>query len=719
MKDCCSCTARNNDPATTADRPVDLGDSLSTTVRITQMDCPTEQRLITDRLSDMSGIGQLSFNLLERTLTLQHSPEALEPALQAIRRLGFTPLPVTEPEPAAPPRRWLYARLALAGLLALAAELLHFTAAAADWTVAALALLSVLLCGLGTYARGWIALRQLDLNINALMSIAVTGALLIGQWPEAAMVMFLFSVAELIEARSLDRARNAIRGLLEMTPETALVQQADGSWQSLPLKEVPLDSRVRVRPGERIGLDGEVLAGQSAVDQSPITGESLPVDKQPGDRVFAGSINQHSELEYRVTTLAGHSTLARIIHAVEQAQSSRAPTQRFVDRFARLYTPLVFALALLVAILPPLLGGAWPEWIYRALVLLVVACPCALVISTPVSIVSGLAAAARRGILVKGGSYLEQAAGLTHLALDKTGTLTRGRPEQTDFHTLVPDVPAEAIQRLAASLASRSDHPVSRAVAEAAMQPPLDVSDFRALPGLGSCGLIGGRLYHLGNHRLLEQQGLCSPALEKQLGQLERLGRSVIILCDEQRALGLFAVADQLKESSREAIAELHRLGVRTLMLSGDNPHTAAAIGAEAGIDEVRGNLLPTDKLAEIDALARPPARVGMVGDGINDAPALARADIGFAMGAIGTDTAIETADVAIMDDDLRRIPAFIRLSRRTRRILVQNIVLALGIKAVFVALTLAGEATMWMAVFADMGVSLLVIFNGLRLLRS
>ena len=719
MSKCCG-TEQTGLPPTSTPLSADSAIELSS-YRIAQMDCPTEQRLITDRLGSLPGIDQLRFNLLERTLHIQHSPEALAPALEAIRSLGFTPVAVTaaadEPAAAAAPgARW---RLGGAGVLALAAEILHL-ASGPDWLVAAMAIAAVALCGLGIYARGWIALKNRDLNINALMSIAVTGALLIGQWPEATMMMFLFALAERIEARSLDRARNAIRSLLDLTPPSATVLQADGSWQSRPLDQVGVHDRVRVRPGERIGLDGMVVAGRSSVDQSPITGESLPVEKTIDDSLFAGSINQSGELEYIASAPAADSTLARIIHAVEQAQSSRAPTQRFVDRFSRIYTPLVFVLALAVALVPPLLlGGVWLDWVYRALVLLVVACPCALVISTPVSIVSGLAAAARRGILIKGGHFLEQGHRLTHLALDKTGTLTHGKPRQTDYLPLVDDPDVRAI---AASLAQRSDHPVSRAIAERAAVdrvPLRDVDDFTALPGLGSRGQIHGQTYHLGNHRLLEQLQLCSPAIEAQLETLERQGKTVIILSDRQRPLALFAVADTLKPSSVQAITELHELGIRTLMLSGDNQHTADTIARQVGIDEARGELLPADKLEQIGQLADQGAHIGMVGDGINDAPALARADIGFAMGAMGTDTALEAADVAIMEDDLRRLPDFLRLSRRTHRILVQNISLALGIKAVFLAFTLTGHATMWMAVFADMGVSLLVIFNGLRLLRK
>ncbi len=620
----------------------------------------------------------------------------------------------------APAKPWW--PLALSGVTALGAELIHFTSAAPNWVVALVALVSILSGGLGTYKKGWIALKNRNLNINALMSIAVTGAVLIGQWPEAAMVMFLFTVAELIEAKSLDRARNAISGLMQMAPEQATVQQADGSWQAQDVKVIALGARVRVRPGERVGLDGDVVAGRSTIDQAPITGESLPVEKTIGDKVFAGTINQAGELEYTVTAAADHSTLARIIHAVEQAQGSRAPTQRFVDQFSKIYTPAVFVLALAVAIIPPLfMGAAWFDWIYRALVLLVVACPCALVISTPVTIVSGLAAAARKGILVKGGVYLEGGYKLDYLALDKTGTITHGKPVQTDYVALDPSVETTA-PALAASLAARSDHPVSRAIANAAVDKQLTqqvVDNFEALAGRGVRGDIGGQTYHLGNHRLVEDLGLCSPELEEKLFALEKQGKSVVLLLDATGPLALFAVADTVKDSSREAIRQLHDLGIKTLMLTGDNAHTADAIAAQVGMDQARGDLLPEDKLQAIEALYAQGHRVGMVGDGINDAPALARSEIGFAMAAAGTDTAIETADVALMDDDLRKIPAFIRLSRQTSSILKQNIALALVIKAIFLGFTFAGFATMWMAVFADMGVSLLVVFNGLRLLRK
>jgi Cd2+/Zn2+-exporting ATPase len=696
--------------------------------RIENMDCPTEEALIRKKLVSVSGIESLDFNLMQRILTVGHnlnSLDAIESALgsigmQAVLQSGQTSTKDSSIEPISKKNWW---PLAVAGITATLAEIMELLQLGNQWIVIALVIASIASGGLTTYKKGWIALKNGNLNINALMSIAVTGAMAIGSWPEAAMVMFLFTLAEVIEAKSLDRARNAIRGLLDLTPETATVQQADGSWVLTDVKAIALGALVRVRPGERIALDGILISGNSAVNQAPITGESLPVDKIVGDEVFAGTINQTGSFEYKVTAEATHSTLARIIHAVEAAQGSRAPTQRFVDQFAKIYTPAVFLLAVLVAVLPPLLiAQSWQEWIYKALVMLVIACPCALVISTPVTIVSGLAAAARKGILIKGGAFLEAGRSMKVLAVDKTGTLTYGKPAQTDFFALSSN--DKHIHEIAISLAARSDHPVSLAIAHANQEQKNDlktVDSFEAILGRGVKGVIEGNLYYLGNHRLIEELGLCSDDIENRLLPLEQQGKTAVLLTNQTEVLAIIAVADTVRETSKQAIDELHQLGVTTIMLTGDNQHTAKAIGKQVGVDEIMGNLLPEDKLKIIDSRLKkdPNVKVGMVGDGINDAPALARASIGFAMGAAGTDTAIETADVALMDDDLRKIATFIRLSKSTALILTQNIVLALGIKAIFLVLTFTGQATMWMAVFADMGASLLVVANGLRLLRS
>ncbi|WP_341893188.1 heavy metal translocating P-type ATPase [Variovorax sp. YR752] len=697
--------------------------------RIPTMDCAVEESEIRRALEPVAGVKGLRFRLGERTLALTTEDGALPAALEAIRQAGFKPEPVAASgAQKAEPARFAgmstgLARLVAALVLAIAAETVSFLALDGVGFMAAemgLALAAIALAGLDTYKKGFAALVRGRLNINALMAVAVTGAFIIGQWPEAAMVMALYAIAELIEARAVDRARNAIQSLLALAPEQAEVRQPDGSWQTVRADAVALDAVARIRPGERVPLDGVVLEGTSAIDQAPVTGESIPVDKAAGDAVFAGTINQTGALVFRVTAVAANTTLARIIHAVEEAQGSRAPTQRFVDKFAAIYTPTVFVLALAVAMLTPwLMDWTWVQAIYKALVLLVIACPCALVISTPVTVVSALASAARRGILIKGGTYLEEARKLKAVALDKTGTITEGKPKLVESVLIDKAAGDEgAVYALAANIAGRSDHPVSKAIAQGLGGSVEEVGDFTALPGRGVQATHAGQSYVLGNHRLIEERGLCSPELEAELKRHEEAGRTVTLLASEKSVLALFAVADTIKPSSQAAVAELRALGVTPVMLTGDNTATAKTIGAHAGIDDVRGNLLPEEKLDAIQAMQQRYGAVAMTGDGINDAPALAKADIGFAMGGAGTDTAMEAADVVIMNDDLRRIPETIRLSRRSHAVLWQNITLALGIKGVFFVLAVFGSATMWMAVFADMGASLLVVANGLRLMR-
>lgn len=639
--------------------------------------------------------------------------------------------------------------LAIAALAALAAEMSGWLGASV-WVGLGLALVAIAMSGVGVYRNGLVSLMRGDLNINALMSIAVTGAVLLGHWPEAAMVMVLFAIAEHIEERSLDRARNAVEKLMQVAPATVSMKTDAGQWVDAPAIDVTPGSLLRVRPGERIGLDGHVVEGRSFVDQAPITGESIPVQKGLGDRVFAGTINGMAELQYRVDAVFRDTLLARIIHAVHEAQASKAPTQRFIDRFARIYTPAVCLIALAVAAVPPLLlpEALWADWAYKALVLLVIACPCALVISTPVAIVSGLAAAARHGILIKGGVYLEQGRKMAWLALDKTGTLTSGAPVLQEFALLDSAYDEAQCRRIAASLGARSDHPVSQALARAYKGDLHTVQGFHTVPGAGVQGSLDGMKYTLASPAgvaTLAQHDDSGPALPVHLqgedptqepatslndggldaGQYpqtiqawQQRGYTVTVLAAGGQLIAAFAVADSVRPGSREAVASLHALGVGTVVLSGDNAATVQHVAAEVGVDVAHGGLLPDEKLRTVQHYATK-GTVGMVGDGINDAPALARADIGFAMGVMGSDIAIETADVALMDDDLRKIPQFLRLSRATHAVLVQNISLALGIKLVFLVLTLAGLGTMWMAVFADVGASLLVVANSLRLLRK
>ncbi|MEO9384333.1 heavy metal translocating P-type ATPase, partial [Chromobacterium phragmitis] len=596
--------------------------------------------------------------------------------------------------------------LLASGLAAAGAEAMAWSVGDGRLEVAALALASILLGGIPTLKKGWIALSTRTLNIHFLMSVAVIGAMLIGQWPEAAMVLFLFAIAERLEAMSLARAGEAVRALMALAPETAWVAEGAG-WREMPAAEVATGSRVRVRPGERVPLDGRIADGHSSFNEASITGESLPVDKGPKDAVFAGSINGSGVVEIDTTALASGSVLARIIATVRDAQASKAPTQRFIDRFASVYTPVVLALAALFAAAAPLSGlMPWHQAIYSALVMLVIACPCALVIATPVTVVSALASAARHGLLVKGGAPLEMAARIDTVCLDKTGTLTLGEPRVTRVTALDGGEDA-AVLAMAAALDSHSTHPLARAVAEQVVE----------LIGRGVSGSVGGRELQLGSRRLAEERGALTPALADELRRMDEAGEGALVLLAGERALGVIAVADQVRPEAAATIARLDKLGVRSVMLSGDSPQVAAAVAAQTGVAAAHGGLLPQDKLRFIEQL-QAEGKVAMVGDGVNDAPALARADLGVAMGAAGSDSALETAGVALMDDKLSRLADLISHARRAAAVLKVNIAIALGIKLVFFGLALAGVASLWMAVFADVGTSLIVIANGLRLAR-
>ena len=716
-------------------------------LRIMDMDCVVEESAIRRALEPLPGIARLQFALPQRALLIDAPEAVLAQAVQAIRALGFDPQALPSPSqqqsaadcaacgvPDAAPlpskSRQLWQMGGALGL-ALAAELMHLLApeASLPWRVAgmALAVAAIALSGLATYRKGLNALLRGKLTISALMAVAVTGAFVIGQWPEAAMVMALYAIAEWLEGQAADRARNAIANLMELAPEQAEVLQTNGAWQPQPVAQIAVGSTLRIKAGERIALDGTVRQGHSAVNQAPVTGESLPVDKTVGDAVYAGTINTTGVLHVEATSTASNTTLARIIEAVEKAQASRAPMQAFVDRFAAIYTPAVFALALAVAVGgATLLGWPWLQAIYKALVVLVIACPCALVLSTPITVVSALAAAAKRGILIKGGRYLEQARSLHTIAFDKTGTLTQGQPRLLTTQVLHGD--AASVLPLAAALVAQSNHPVSAAIgaglqAQGVQAAATAIADVHTESGRGVQARLQGRLLRLGNARWMQEQGLlpaaptASDAATQAIAAEQAQGRTVTLLADDTRVIALFAVADTVRSHAQEALAELRQLGINTLMLSGDHTSSAQAVGQQLGVTQVHGDLLPEHKLQTISQHQQNGA-TAMVGDGINDAPALAQADMGFAMGGGGTAIAMEAADIVIMNDDLRRVPETVRLSRRTHAVLWQNITLALGIKAVFFALAFTGHATMWMAVFADMGASLLVVFNGLRMLR-
>ncbi len=696
--------------------------TVSTSVfRVEELDCATEENELREVLTPLAGVRGLEFDLVARHVRVRHVLDLPDSIAAAIRAAGMRPKLLIA-TPAATNSRTLPTRTivttVVAGILAISSELIVIAGVKErSVPVAILALAAIGLGGRDTLRKGFQALITRRLTMALLMSVAVIGALIIGQWPEAAVVIWLFGLAELIEALSLERARNAIRSLVALAPETALIQAAGGGWISTPTGDVPVGSVVLVKPGERIPLDGTVTFGASTVNQAPITGESLPVAKEIGSLVFAGTINERGTLQCTVTAERGEGTLDRIARSIQAAQAEKAPAQRFVDRFAAVYTPLVFVAAVAVAVIPPIVGtGTWRDWFYKALVLLVLACPCALVISTPVTVVSGLGGAARRGILIKGGVHLEQARRLTTVALDKTGTLTHGKPGLTDLVPIGATSRDDAL-RIAASLDTFSEHPVAHAIVTAWKGPLDPVENFQAIPGRGVSGVVNATAYVLGNHRLAEETGVCSPDLEAILQSFENDAKTAVVLMTYDKALAVLAVADTIRPESVQAVKDLKALGVNAVMLTGDNQRTATAVARAVGIEDARGDLLPDDKLRIVTELSEH-RHVAMIGDGVNDAPALAKATLGIAMGAAGTDTAIETADIALMDDDPRKIAETIRISRHTSHVLWQNIAIALGVKIVFFALTITGSASLWIAVLADMGASLVVIANGLRLLR-
>ncbi len=687
---------------------------------LTAMDCPTEAALIRDAFAGNPQIHLLEFDLINRILSVTHTLADQQEIHRVLIDIQLMDDPAKTTS-VSPRQKWLL--FGASGMMAVGAEIMDWLGAD-PVLIAIVALCAILFAGTSTLKKGWQALRHAKLNINLLMSVAVIGAMLIGQFPEAAVVIFLFTLAEKLEAASLGRARNAISALQAHAPESTLAMQTDGKWLEKPVKEIQAGQILRVRPGERIALDGVVTRGQSGVNQAPVTGESMPVIKVIGDTLFAGSLNEEGLLEYQVTAASGSTTLDRIAAVIQEAQQQRTPAERMIDAFAKIYTPGVFIFALSVALCLPLFFGiSWHDSIYKALVLLVIACPCALVISTPVTVVSALTSAAHRGILVKGGRYLEQARHLTTIAFDKTGTLTAGKPSLNKVIATAGEDEATGLW-IAASLNSLSPHPIAGALVQAysthEIQPApfLHVDNFQSHTGLGVSGNVDDAFYVLGNLRLMDEfQINLSPDLHRQINELEIGGNTVITLAKQQQVIALFSIADGVRHTSQNTITQLHAMGIKTVMLTGDNEHTALAIAQQVGIDEIHAGLLPEDKLNLITGLQKN-GTIAMVGDGVNDAPALARSDLGITLGAAGSATALEVADVALMQDDLSRLPELILLSKRCAVVLTQNISMALGIKACFLVLTMLGDANLWMAVFADMGASLLVIFNGLRLLK-
>jgi Cd2+/Zn2+-exporting ATPase len=695
------------------------------TFKIEGMDCHEEVAILEVRLKRLAGLEALDADVIGQRLRIKYDAAKLSAALiaEAVAQTGMRAwLEHEEPAPVAASAAWRQRLLALSGAAFAAGLLLQQMEVPPRLSSWAPFLVSIVLGAVFTVRRAVASARAGVLDINVLMVIAVAGAIALGEWSEAASVVVLFALAQLLETRAMDRARGAIRALMDLAPAEALVRRGVRELR-LPVDEVAVGDTVLVRPGEKIPLDGRVAAGDSYVNQAPVTGESLPIEKVAGDEVFAGTINGRGALDVVVTRLRRDSTLARIIHMVERAQAQRAPSQTFVDRFARVYTPVVLVVAVAVALAPPLLlGGEWGTWFYRSLVLLVIACPCALVISTPVSIVSALAAAARKGVLIKGGAHLEKMAAVRCVAFDKTGTLTHGLLRVVDVLP-VAGVGASEVLRIAASLEARSEHPIGRAIVAHALLKkvgPLAIERFQALPGRGAEARLGSDTIVVGSHRLFEERNLCSPALEAALDTLSARGCGAVMVGAGGAGIGVIGVADEPREAGRDAVELLRKQGVRhVVLLTGDHEPVARALAETLDLDGYRAGLLPEDKTAAVEELKARYGTLAMVGDGVNDAPALAAADIGIAMGVAGTDAALETADVALMADELLKIPYALRLSRATARNIRANIGFSIALKGAFLVMAIAGAATLWMAVAADMGASLIVIGNALRLLRE
>ena len=695
---------------------------------VPEMDCPVEAGEIQKAFA-AAGITGADFNVMTRTVTLSGDDDLEAAAVRAVESCGYTAKAAASGPGTieSAPIPWaLYISALFVAFMSEAIELVseyspglipleHGTI---DLITLALAVVAILMAGLEVFKNGVLALVHRNLNMNALMAVAVVGGVLIGAWPEAAMVMVLFQISESIEQLSMTKARRSIRDLMSAAPETAEVK--DGrSWRRVPSAEVGAGAVVRVGPGDRVPLDGRIVRGATALDQSMVTGEGMPAEKSEGDNVWSGTVNLTSTIEVMVTAAASESLTARIIDAVENAQASKSPVQRFVDRFAAVYTPIVFFIAAAVAIVPGLVTGEWSTWIYRALCLLVISCPCALVISTPVTVVSALATATRCGLLIKGGLYLEEARKLVNIGLDKTGTLTKGEPAVAGVKYLAT-FDERLTGAMAASLAAMNKHPLSQAIARWAHErhlPVYQVEGFTAIPGAGVEGRIERGMVRLVNLRWLEEQGLADEEVRRTFAHYTNEGMSAVAVADAFGVQAVFGLADVVKEDTVEGLRQLASVGIRPWLLTGDNEAAAHALAEKVGLKDVRADLLPEDKLKAIEELQKS-GLTAMAGDGINDAPALARADIGIAMGVRGTDSAIEAAHIAVMDDRISSIATLVRLSRITHGVLVENIAFAIGVKIIFALLALTGNATMWMAVFADTGTCLIVVANAMRMLR-
>lgn len=712
-------------------------------LKIKGMDCAEEVAILKKAVGPLiGGEDHLSFDVLKAKMTVELEDDAMVEKIQnSVKKTGMEAIPwekiLSSKESHTSKAKFVdkkFLTTIASGIFLLSGFFLHlyFHKSIADIVKGghdhhSMPLLSIVFYGFSIISAIWfvlpgavLAVRTLRPNINLLMTLAVIGAVTIGEWFEGATVIFLFAISLYLESWSVARARRAIESLLQVAPPVARYLSAEGKIEEKLVEEIPVNSIVLVRPGEKIALDGIITKGTSSINESMITGESIPVTKTIGDSIFAGTLNEESSIEFKVTKPANDTTLARIIRMVEEGQARKAPSEQWVEKFARYYTPLMLLMAVGVAVIPPIFLGEWSKWFYNALVLLVIGCPCALVISTPVSIVAGLTRAARNGILIKGGVFLENIGQMSLLAMDKTGTITYGKPQVEKIIPLNNHTEAELLE-IAAALEQHSNHPLARSILEKAKQSkinPLTATEYTVLPGKGAYGLIDGQKFWIGSHKMIEELGEETEEFHTLARNLEDEAHTVVAICNKEHICGVITLKDQIRANVKDIVKELKETGIKkVILLTGDNQQTAEAVGNALGIDEVHAQLLPEDKVKMVRDLSQE-NKVIMIGDGINDTPALASAHIGIAMAGMGTDAAIETADIALMSDNIEKIPWLIQHSHKTLRIIQQNIIFSISIKVLFIILTFLGISNLWMAIAADMGATIIVVFNALRLLK-
>ncbi|MFG6150279.1 heavy metal translocating P-type ATPase [Halobacillus sp. B23F22_1] len=692
------------------------------TYKIEGMDCGSCAVTIEKHLSKNPNVQEVKVNFSTGKMQVDHTTNQKE-IIKEVQRAGFDAsvdsISNRGEKPSDKKKKGI-STTTISGILLALGFMGSFTTVTPE-LITALYAASILIGGFKPAKSAFYAIKSGSLDMNVLMASAAIGAALIGEWFEGATVVWLFALGNTLQSSSIERTRESIRSLMKLTPSEATVKSGDQLIRK-PVEEVEINDIIVIKPGEKMPLDGEILSGASSINQAPITGESLPVDKKQGDTVYAGTVNESGSLEVKVTRLVEDTTISKIIHLVEEAQGKRAPTQAFVDRFASVYTPIVFILALLVMVVPPVFGfGTWGEWLYKGLALLVVACPCALVISTPVAIVSAIGNAAKNGVLIKGGTFLEKAGAIQAIAFDKTGTLTEGKPKVAEVISLQNNT--EELIGIARTIEEHSTHPIAQAITSYAGERNIGVrkgEGFKAIAGKGAQATINGTEYFAGNPKLFKDMEVPLHEVEERIDPLQRDGNTLVVVGTRNEVLGLIAVADTIRDITVQSIKKLKLVGMdEMVMLTGDNEGTAKKIADETGVDRYFAELLPEDKVTAVKKLQNEGKRVAMVGDGINDAPALATADLGIAMGGAGTDTAMETADIVLMADNLEKLPHTISLSRRAINVIKQNVWFSLLTKLAALLLIFPGFLTLWMAVLSDTGAALLVILNSMRLLRQ